>query len=119
MIPRRTTSIDKTPMLNGNFTQHDTTVGASHINKHAAPETLRVSMTSQVDYKFIDKHVQPWGGDPSAVAKHAQFFKLIPTAIFSSRLWLFFIVVVPWRPGGIIGHCNRHDHTTTTTNNHK
>ena len=81
MIPRRTTSIDKTLMLNGNFTQHDTTVGASHINKHAAPETLRVSMTSQVDYKFIDKNVQPWGGDPSTASKFFKQFKSVASKL--------------------------------------
>ena len=81
MIPRRTTSIDKTLMLNGNFTQHDTTVGASHINKHAAPEILRVSMTCNVDYKFIDKHVQPWGGDPSTASKFFKQFKSIASKL--------------------------------------
>ena len=89
MIPRRTTSIDKTLMLNGNFTQHDTTVGASHINKHAAPETLRVSMTSQVDYKFIDKNVQPWGGDPSTASNQNQLNDEECNTVTDCRLYQF------------------------------
>ena len=38
-------------------------------------------MSNNVDYKFIDKHVQPWGGDPSTASKFFKQFKSIASKL--------------------------------------